>query len=444
MNRILPFDKPHDEIFAGERAEQIPYHRMYGKQYCLPAAVRYSEEEIEQLMYASEMIDSIYLSTLRFAQRYLPDAFLTQQLGVPASLIPAARMEVPGHGVSRQDFILVPGGKIKCIENNTDTPTGIPEASYLARELIESHTCGLQATSVKMRLHIAHAFRQLLEHYKSIGLGGRVVFTCYEWHVEDRRNTEYLMEIVQEMGYDACYVPLSELEIVQGEGLYSEGERISVLYRLYPLEYLVNDEAEDTEDRIGEWMLELVEEGKLGLINPAQSILTQSKGFMALIWSLYERHEEASDLLGEPLYTDQQLEAIQQYLLPTYYSPALFIQQGQAYVAKGYWGREGKGTSLFDEAGQLTEAEWGQSEEDSREDIQNYYGNQPLIYQLRCQMENVQVHTEDGPFSGYLLTGVYVIGGQYSGLLPRVGGRITGDMAYYCPAAFPIYMKEEH
>ncbi|WDH98392.1 glutathionylspermidine synthase family protein [Paenibacillus urinalis] len=309
---------------------------------------------------------------------------------------------------------------------------------------LESHTCGLQATSGKMRLHIAHAFRQLLEHYKSIGLGGRVVFTCYEWHVEDRRNTEYLMEIVQEMGYDACYVPLSELEIVRGEGLYSEGERIPVLYRLYPLEYLVNDESEDTEDRIGEWMLELVEEGKLGLINPAQSILTQSKGFMALIWSLYERHEEASDLLGEPLYTDQQLEAIQQYLLPTYYNPALFIQQGQAYVAKGYWGREGKGTSLFDEAGQLTEAEWGQSEEDSREDIQNYYGNQPLIYQLRCQMENVQVHTEDGPFSGYLLTGVYVIGGQYSGLLPRVGGRITGDMAYYCPAAFPIYMKEEH
>ncbi|MCM3786134.1 glutathionylspermidine synthase family protein [Neobacillus mesonae] len=444
MNRVILFEQTHDEVFSGNRAEQIPYHRMYGKQYCLPAAVRYSATEVERLKYASEMIDTIYMSTLRFAQRHLPDAFLTRQLGIPKSLIPAARMEVPGHGVSRQDFILEPGGRIKCIENNTDTPTGIPEASYLAKELIDSHTKGLQATTVTMRRHIADAFRRLLEHYSSKGLDGRVVFTCYDWHVEDRRNTEYLMEIVQEMGYDVRFVPLSELEIVRGDGLYSEGERISVLYRLYPLEYLANDKSEETEDRIGEWMLELVEQGKLGLINPAQSIISQSKGFMALIWSLYERHDEASGLLGEPLYSEEQLDAIRDFLLPTYYSPALFIQEGNPYVAKSYWGREGKGTSLFDEQGNLTEAEWGQSEEDSREDIQDYYGNQPVIYQKRCQMENVKVHTEEGPFSGYLLTGVYVIGGHYSGILPRVGGRITGDMAYYCPAAYPSYLKEEH
>lgn len=67
--------------------------------------------------------------------------------------------------------------------------------------------------------------------------------------------------------------------------------------------------------------------------------------------------------------------------------------------------------------------------------IKAYYSEQPQIYQERVAMEAVSVSTEEGIFQGYLLSGVYVIGNQYAGILPRIGGPITGDMAYYCPAA---------
>ncbi|WP_211747360.1 glutathionylspermidine synthase family protein [Paenibacillus sp. Marseille-Q4541] len=438
MNRIVQLERERDEVFTKEVEQHIPYHRMYGKEYCLPQVTLYAEEEIVRLKYASEMLDSVYMRTLRFAQRYLPDAFLNQQLGIHAALIPAARLEVPGHGVSRQDYIIQPDGSMKCIENNTDTPTGMPEASYLAQKMISEHAEGFGATTVEMRLHIQQAFGALLTHYEQAGLTGTVAFTCYDWHLEDRCNTTYLMEIVREMGYKVLYAPLSELEIIKDEGLYCQGERISVLYRLYPLEYLVNDEAEDTGERVGEWLLDLVTQGKLALINPAQSIITQSKGFMALIWSLFERHDEASELLEEPLFTREEMQAISEFMLPTYYDPVLFHQNKVPYVAKSYWGREGKGTSLFHADGTLQESEWGQSEDENREDVQSYYGQQPVIYQKRCTMESVEVHREEGLYTGYLLTGVYVIGGHYSGLLPRVGGRITGDMAYYCPAAVPV------
>ncbi|WP_454193440.1 glutathionylspermidine synthase family protein [Paenibacillus sp. Marseille-Q7038] len=438
MDRIVQLQKERHDIFTEEIEKVVPYHRMYGKEYCLPSVTLYSEEEALRLKYASELLDSVYTTTLRFTQRYLPDAFLQEQLGIPAALIPAARMEVPGHGVSRQDYIIQPDGSMKCIENNTDTPTGIPETSYLAPKLIAAHTDGYRATSSEMRSLIKQAFSNLLTHYEQAGLSGNVAFTCYEWHLEDKCNTSYLMEIVRELGYKVLYAPLSELEITRNEGLYYQGERISVLYRLYPLEYLVHDEAEDTGAQVGEWLLDLVTQGKLGLINPAQSIITQSKGFMALIWSLYERHEEASELLGEPLFADDERQAIADFMLPTYYDSALFHQNEVPYVAKSYWGREGKGTSLYHSDGTLQEREWGQSEDGNLEEVQSYYGQQPVIYQQRCMMEEVKVHREEGLYTGYLLTGVYVIGGRYSGLLPRVGGRITGDMAYYCPAAVSV------
>jgi glutathionylspermidine synthase len=436
--RMEPLPARHDEVFSGEIARRIPYHRMNGKQYCLPVLTRYAPGEIAALRQAAEQVDRIYTKVLRFAQRYLPDSFLTGQLGLHPSLLPAARMEVPHHGISRQDWILGPQG-MKCIENNTDTPTGVPEAAWLADALISaysSHGCA----STDMRTAIREAFSRLFEAYAHEGLSGLVAFTSYDWHLEDRTNTEYIMEAVRESGCDAVYVPLHALEIVPNDGLYAAGKRIAVLYRLYPLEYLVHDRDEASREPVGEDLLALVMQGKLALINPVQSAITQSKGFMALIWSLYERRDETESFCGFRLFDGLDERAISAYLLPTYYEPAPFALSGQPYVAKSYWGREGKGTALYDAQGVLEASEWGFDPEEI-EDVQDYYGNQPKIYQRRIDMEEVVVPTEDGPFTGALLTGAYVVGGRFAGVLPRVGGKITGDMAYYCPAA--IISEEE-
>ena len=130
-----------DRLFAGAIAENVPYYRMYGKLYCLPAFVRYSAEEAAALAEASEAVDRIYRKALRFAQRSLPDAFLTERLGIPKAMIPAARVETPAHLLSRQDWI-VSGGELRWIENNTDTPSGVPEAACLAGSLIGAHGAG--------------------------------------------------------------------------------------------------------------------------------------------------------------------------------------------------------------------------------------------------------------------------------------------------------------
>ncbi|QYR23618.1 glutathionylspermidine synthase family protein [Paenibacillus sp. sptzw28] len=435
MNRVLDLKLKHDELFQGKLAEMIPYHRMYGKSYCLPSLTLYQPEEWDYLRSASERINLIYWKALRFTQRYLPDSFLTGPLGLHPSMVEASRLEVPSHGISRQDWIIGPNG-MKCIENNTDTPTGVPETAILEKRLVEGFT-PYTSISGEMRNSIQSAFRRLIGYYSEQGLAGTIAFSCYDWHMEDTVNTRYIMDAVAELGYSVMFVPLERLEIIPGEGLYAYGRRIHMLYRLYPLEYLIQDTDEASGLHVGEALMDLVVQGRLGLINPAQSIIMQSKGFMALIWSLFERSDITEQYCGFTLFEPEELETISTYLLPTYYEKTVFEQANKPYVAKAYWGREGKGTAVYNGRGTLEEAEWGHDEEEAAEVI-DYYGNQPKIYQECWPMEEVNIRTESGETNGFLLTGVYVIGGACSGLLPRIGGKITGDMAYYCPAALAI------
>lgn len=443
--RIVSLPLAHDELFRGELAERIPYHRMHGKQYCLPSVTLYEEAEYEELQAASVLVDRIYWKALRFAQRHLPDSFLAERLGIPPSLLPAARIETPLHGISRQDWIVTKQG-FKCIENNTDTPTGVPEAAFLGNAVVSRHTL-LRSASARMDEALKEAFGGLIAYYRNAGIDGGIACTSYGWHTEDACNAEYVREMIRQLGHPVQFVPLDRLEIAENGGLYGNGERIGLLYRLYPLEYLIHDSDETSGVNVGEALMELAQHGRLGLMNPPQSAITQSKGFMALIWALYERNAESAEVLGSPLFTAEEAAAVQTYLLPTYYENTVFVRQGIPFVAKSYWGREGKGTTLYREDGTVEAEEWGlQESAGEEEEIKQYYASQPKVYQRLFPMEEVMVHTEDGPFHGCLLTGAYVIGGRFAGLLPRVGGKITGDMAFYCPAAIresgkPIFRR---
>ncbi|MBJ8191032.1 glutathionylspermidine synthase, partial [Bacillus cereus] len=77
--RQLPYE--HDELFKGEISRRIPYHRMYGKSYCVPALTVYRESELAELQTASEAVHRIYRKVQQFVQCYMPDEYLVERLG---------------------------------------------------------------------------------------------------------------------------------------------------------------------------------------------------------------------------------------------------------------------------------------------------------------------------------------------------------------------------
>lgn len=433
---IYPLGRPQEDVYGGETSNVVPYHRMYGKAYCLPSIALYRPEEISELSAASEAMDSIFRKTMRFVQRYMPDSYLIQQLDIPPSLLPLVREEIPLGGITRQDWIVGPQG-MKIIENNADTPTGIPESAYLEGEVLKRHT-SWKGPSVNLQSLLVEELAGLAKFYKDRGLEQAVTFSCYDWHDEDRFNTFYLMKQLSKMNVPVHYAPLEELDIIPGKGLYHNGRQIDIWYRLYPLEYLTQDRDETSGVNVGEALLELAAAGKIGLINPPQNFIIQSKGFLATLWSLYERNHQTAEYCGFTLFEPEELEWIAAYCLPTYFSPEPFKQQNIPYVAKSYWGREGKGTSLYgDQVNDTNTHPQANRNPDSEEDedIIAYYDNQPKIYQQYWTMPTAQVETEEGVYNGHLLTGAFVVGSRFGGVLSRVGGKVTGDGAYYLPAA---------
>jgi glutathionylspermidine synthase len=420
--RVIPLSTTHEELYSGERAHRIPYHRMYEKEYCTTVMIGFSTEEMNELRQASERVHRVFEKGLHFAQENLPNWVMTKLLGLHPALIAPARVKLPFTGITRQDWLLTKDGW-KLIENNTDTPTGIPETGFLTGSILEEFPLGGNPSSEMFSL-LGRTLLDFVQYYRSSGLHGRIVFSSYDWHIEDQTNTLYLLEALRSKGIEAEYIPIEQLEVVPDDGLYAGGERISIWYRLYPLEYLIHDE-DDAGYASGQAILTLVEQGKLGLINPVQNIIMQSKGFLAWLWSLYE--------LDEDLWSPEDLHTIQNYFLPTDWSSDRFVREAKPFVSKSMFGREGKGTVLHDARGGEELVEWGVENEEWSE-TRRYYGEQPKIFQQRVETEAVTIPTKAGSYDGHLLTGVYVLNGAFAGILPRVGGKITGDLAYYCPA----------
>ncbi|WP_411344817.1 glutathionylspermidine synthase family protein [Paenibacillus sp. WLX1005] len=464
MRQTRNLQLSREVLFSGEVAEVVPYHIMYDKPYCLSALTLYTSHEYEQLALGSQRVHQLYRKTLRFVQQHLPEPYLIHQLGLHPLLAALATEQIDWDGITRLDWIISPNGDMKCIENNTDTPSGIPEVAYLEGKLLQ-YAPDLRPASAQMDECIREMFLSAVYDYRQRGLGGILYMTSYDWHDEDRMNTLYLLEQCKRAGIDAVYVPLEQLRIVPGDGLFYEQQKIELLYRLYPLEYLVEDREEDSGRTVGEDLLHLVADGKLGLINPVQHMITQSKGFLATLWSLYERNDQMAEQIGFTLFTEEECQWIERYMLPTYFTPEPFILADIPYVSKGFFGREGQGTKLIQQpqlqgepvaetvdrspspqeqaitetqmpsAGASDSDPTDRAEDEAAAAIAAYYEHQLQIYQQLQPMEPVCAQTVEGDFDGYLLTGAFVIGGQFAGLLPRIGGKVTDNLACYCAAA---------
>jgi glutathionylspermidine synthase len=199
---------------------------------------------------------------------------------------------------------------------------------------------------------------------------------------------------------------------VNENGVYTDtGDPIHYLYRLYPLEYFSADKGPNGE-AIGDLFLNHVAFEKIKLINPPGSFLCQNKMTMAIVWALHEENH--------PLFSEEEHAIIAEYFLPTYVNPEPLF--GSAYVRKPVFGREGGGVAIIGADGNVIS-----------DDKTPYYYNQPAVYQKYTEMPKVTVETWDGPYTGSMLVGSFLINGKASGLFLRVGGKITGNTSMFLP-----------
>lgn len=379
---------------------------LYGEEYALFDMKLLNQEQVAHIRRASERIGSIFYK-MGSLLRKVPDETLLE-MGFPKETLSFIRLKtLPSESViSRLDLIPY-GNSFKCIEINADTPTFIKELFHIngliCQEFgVENPNEGMEAF---LRKAVHESIYQCLDKKAP-----HIVFTAHEDNIEDRETVLYLQK-----GVTAKFTPLDKLQIEKGVGLFDEnGMRVDILYRqTFPIESLISDE-DDEGNPIGLWLLELVEKGKLAVINPPSAFLLQNKAVQAVIWGLHEEQH--------PIFTEEEHLWIDEYFLPTYFEPDYFLQQGLSYVKKPTFGREGDTVEIFNKDGQLIHA-----------DAQTSYSGYIPIYQQFIEQPSITFESEKGQQEGRLLLGSFLLNGKSAALGFRVGGAITNNLSYYLP-----------
>lgn len=323
--------------------------------------------------------------------------------------------------IARLDFVKDKNGIYKVVEINADTPCAMPEAFY-GNDVAQKYFAGSEDDGFNAEL--IEPFTELLKTTlkgKINFSGVNITLAANDAYAEDWANMMYLKNTLEDYikahfdEYEFVNVRAARLIdlIVKDDGVYhndGSGEyKIDVLYRLHPLELLMDDESDDGYP-VGLKLMDLANMHKVILVNPVKAILMQNKAMMAI----------AHYLAGSTGYFD---DAAKQIVRTNIAETSMDAKDfaGRKFLKKPIFGREGCNISIIEPDGTFSyEAE----EADDCADI----------YQEFIDSDLVSVETDAGRWEGKFTYSCFVINGKPSKLFVRFSPYdITGIEALFVP-----------
>jgi len=308
-----------------------------GSDYIVPELVEVSESEAEAYYAAANTLYDMYVE----AAQHVIDQQLYSNLGIDPLLVPLIEQSWERddwHLYGRFDLAGgLDGRPIKLIEFNADTPTSLFETSIVQWALLKAN--GMHEARQFNNLHamLQENFRRLVvgddADFASCYKDQKVLFSSIAGLPEDERTVRYLQQVAHEAGLYTDFAFMDEAGFIPKQGVFNrDQQRADFWFKLYPWEDFASDEPELTG------MLQTISDlGSTRFINPAYSLLFQSKGIMKVLCDLYPESP---------------------YLLRTSFEPL----DGIAQVEKKLFGREGENTRITDRDGKLiaeTAGEYG-------------------------------------------------------------------------------------
>lgn len=270
------------------------------------------------------------------------------------------------------------GQQIKLLEFNADTPTSLLEAAVIQWFWLQDFDRNKdQFNSIHEKL-IAH-FQTIKPHLRSPELH----FTCVRDSVEDYMTVAYLMDCAKQAGCAPSFLYMDEIGY-DGQMREFQGTRqeaIADIFKLYPYEWMLNEE-------FGKHLVETKE--KTRWIEPAWKMILSNKMILKVLWDMFPNHPNL-------LRTD---------LLP-------FCSE---YVRKPKLSREGANVKIM-QSGRTVAETFGD------------YGGEGYVYQEFFQLPG---------FDGNVpVLGSWLIGGESAGMGIRESkSLITDNQSRFVPHYF--------
>lgn len=295
-------------------------------------------------------------------------------------------------------------------EFNADTPTSLVE-SLTQWQWFEDNSHLGQTQFTNLYEDLVAAWRRNLELVTTkIGHEPVVYFACSNQDPshEDEMNTLVLRDTCAAAGFRTETIYIENLWL-DAEGHYcagESGERIEVIFKLYPWEHMVHEpQAQALFDDLQRCGFNGAPyAGGTIWIEPPYKMLWSNKAILPVLWKLFGKDPARA-----------------QYLIPAWFEDqAPYLELPQGYVRKPLLSREGADITITMPNGEMTHGE-----------LQGY-GEEGFIIQglalpptFRRDDENTDVST---------VLGIWMVDGEPSGLAIREsGGPITDNFANFIP-----------
>ncbi|XGQ69527.1 glutathionylspermidine synthase family protein [Campylobacter hepaticus] len=335
-----------------------------------------------------EAVNELYDMFISAAQNVI-DNNRFDELGIPFNLINAIKMswenEVHWHLYGRFDLAGgLDGRPIKLIEFNADTPTALFESAILQWAILKQNGMDESAQFNNIYEGLMDNFKRLItldesiESFRDHYQGWKILFSSVAGSKEEEITTKLLSHIAKESGFETDFSFVDEVEFSE-EGILKDGENYEYWFKLIPWEDIAIEEGE-----LAMLLTQIMRNQRAIILNPAYTLLFQSKGILKILWELFPNHPLLLETKDKPL-------------------------EGKNYVKKPVFGREGANISIIKE-GQILHENVGP------------YANNKVIYQ-----EYVEFNSHENE---YYQAGVF-FAYEACGLGFRKGGLILDNYSKF-------------
>jgi len=347
-------------------------------EYIVPEGIFLYQQEVEAFKQANDVTYKIFEEELEEIVRRRDFNFLN----LPRKMIDLIVYSVEKkhkHLIGRFDFS---GGigdlPIKLLEFNADMPTLLPE-SMTIQDGFSPIMQGKPFSELKWRLEVAFNKLFVIEN----NLSKNILGTSFG-NKEDIANVDLILQAAHHEGFETYYTDLPEVTFAKNEGVFVEDQdrnyvKFDYLLKLVPWEFICYEEPGLLDD-----LHNLVMNDLVYVLNPAHSIVYQSKAFLARLSDKYD-----SDYLLKSSTKQRDFE-------------------GWPHVRKASFGRLGENITIYDSTGKVVE------KTDGNLDLSH------CIYQ-----EFADLYKDE--YGEYYQPGVYNILGSAAGLSFRRADRLIID-----------------
>jgi glutathionylspermidine synthase len=359
-----------------------------GTKYINDELVQVTQQEAEAYYEAGNNIYDMFVE----AAEYVIENDLFFELGIPFNLIETIKKswenDVHWHIYGRFDLAGgIDGKEIKLIEFNADTPTSLFETTLLQWALLQHNNMDEEKQFNNVYEAISQNFKRLVTLEEDISIfeerydGWKILFSSVEGDDEEEATTRLLQQMATDAGFNTGFEYLQNVNFDENGIFDAHDNQYEYWFKLFPWEDIGSDEPE-----LATTLSNIMQNQKAIILNPAYTLLFQSKGIMKIM----------SDLFPDS-----------PYLLKTSFEPLDAAKQ----VEKTVFGREGANTKIINEKGEVLEQ------------IDGPYDNYKKVYQEYVDFNKDENGTkyQAGVFFAY----------ESCGLSFRKGGEILDNMSKF-------------